>query len=45
MRVVSSDGRNNKIPLQHGYIEVEVPEHFLKGSHRQATIHWIDFYR
>ncbi len=45
MRAVSSDGAHDKIPLQNGYIEVEAPEHFLKGRHRQATIHWIDFYR
>jgi hypothetical protein len=45
MRVVSSDGAHDKIPLQNGYIEVEAPEHFLKGGYRQAMIQWIDFYR
>ncbi len=45
MRAVPSDGAPAKIPLQHGYIDVEAPEHFLKGEHRQAAIHWIDFYR
>jgi len=41
MRVVSRD----KIPLREGYIEVEAPEHFIKGGYRHASIHWIDFYR
>jgi hypothetical protein len=45
MRVVSSDGAHDKIPLQNGYIEVEAPEDFLKNWHRQAAIQWIDFYR
>ncbi|MGH7597564.1 MAG: hypothetical protein ACREOI_14515 [bacterium] len=45
MRVVSSGGAHDKIPLQNGYIEAEAPEDFFKGGHRQATIHWIDFYR
>lgn len=43
--LVSSDGAPDKIPLQNGYIEAEAPENFLKGGHRQATMHWIDFYR
>lgn len=45
MRVLSSNGAPARIPLQHGYIEAEAPEHFLKGGYRQAAIHWIDFYR
>ncbi len=45
MRAVSSDGAPDTIPLQNGYIEAETPQDFLKGGHRQATIHWIDFYR
>jgi len=41
MRVASRD----KIPLREGYIEVEAPADFLRSGARQATIHWIDFYR
>jgi len=41
LRIVSK----SKIPLQDGYIEVEAPAHFLASAARQATIHWIDFYR
>ncbi len=45
LRLVSSDSARNAIPLQNGYIEIEAPEHFLKGGYRQATLQWIDFYR
>jgi len=41
LRVVSK----SKIPLQDGYIEVEAPKAFLQSGMRQASIHWIDFYR
>jgi len=44
-RVVSPDNSRPQIPLQNGYIDVEAPEDFLKGGHRKASIHWIDFYR
>jgi hypothetical protein len=45
MRVVSSDNFRPQIPLQNGYIEVEAPEDFLKGRHRQASLQWVDFFR
>jgi hypothetical protein len=35
----------DKIALQDGYIEVEVPEDFLVSGIRRASIRWIDFYR
>jgi len=33
------------IPLQDGYIQVEVPADFIRGQHRQFSLQWIDFYR
>lgn len=42
LRVVS---REQKIPLRDGYVEVEAPADFLRSGARNATIHWIDFYR
>jgi hypothetical protein len=33
------------IPLTDGYIEVELPPHFLRNQERAFTIEWIDFYR
>jgi hypothetical protein len=45
MRAVSSDGAHDAIPLQNRYIAAEAPQDFLKGGYRQATIHWIVFYR
>lgn len=42
LRVVS---REPKIPLRDGYVEVEAPQDFLSSGARNATIHWIDFYR
>lgn len=35
----------NPISLSEGFIAVEAPKDFLAGGARQATIHWIDFYR
>jgi hypothetical protein len=45
IRIVPQAGAPAAVPLQQGYIEVEVPQSFIAGGHRRVTIHWIDFYR
>lgn len=42
LRVVS---HAQKIPLREGYIEVEAPADFFASGARNATVHWVDFYR
>jgi len=43
--IVPGEGMPPTLPLQQGYIEVEVPASFIAGGHRRMTIRWIDFYR
>lgn len=33
------------VPLANGYFEVAAPATYLTSSHRQFTVHWVDFYR
>ena len=33
------------LPLQDGYIEVVLPEHFLSSGERSLTLRWVDFFR
>ncbi|NIW80735.1 MAG: hypothetical protein GWN16_15295, partial [Calditrichae bacterium] len=35
----------NKIPIEEGYIEIAVPQHFLNNEFKEFSIHWIDFFR
>ena len=45
IRIVSPEGMLDKIPLERGFIEIEVPSSFLLGGYRQMSISWIDFYK
>ena len=45
VRLVSNTGSPVSIPLQEGYIEVEVPPSFSAAENHQFSIQWIDFYR
>jgi hypothetical protein len=45
VRLVPSNASPATIPLQEGYIEVEVPPSFWAEQNRQFSIQWIDFYR
>jgi hypothetical protein len=45
VRLVSNGGSPAAIPLQDGYIEVEVPRDFLARGQTKFAIKWIDFYR
>ena len=38
-------GTQNPIPLTDGWIEVELPQHFLQGRYTEFAVQWIDFYR
>jgi hypothetical protein len=43
LRVVSTEPPPVPIPLQEGYIEVEIPSSFFAGENHQFSIEWIDF--
>jgi hypothetical protein len=43
--VGQTERAQNPIPLTSGWIEVELPPHFLQGRYTGFTIQWIDFYR
>jgi hypothetical protein len=45
MSLISMDAVPAAIPLQEGYIEVEMPDHLLSGGYHKFSIRWIDFYR
>lgn len=40
-----SDEGKPSLPLENGYIEVELPNRFLLERHTTFTLRWIDFYR
>jgi len=44
IQIVSSQAEN-RIPLEDGYFEVEVPQEFIQSAGKTFEIEWIDFYR
>lgn len=45
IRLVPEGGAPAEIPLQAGYIEVEVPKGFFQSGERSFSFKWIDFLR
>jgi hypothetical protein len=45
VRLVPSNALPATMPLQEGYIEVQVPPSYLAEQNHQFSIQWIDFYR
>lgn len=46
VRIVNGEGKaGNEIPLQNGYFEAALPEHFIKNKIFVFSLRWIDFYR
>ena len=43
--LVPAGGAQAAVPLQKGYIEVQLPADFLIGEERALTFRWVDFFR
>ena len=43
--IANEKGESKSIPLEDGWIEVEMPPHFMAGRFTEFSLRWVDFFR